>query len=105
MKMKSALYINLILLFASIATAQVPCGPAITPPATLSVNWAQFLYDPAHSGCNPYESVLSVNTVGSLTTKWQYQTGQNLVVSFRCLPMAWSILVTPPISSLEVFGL
>jgi outer membrane protein assembly factor BamB len=79
--MKSGLYVNLILLIASIAAAQVPCGPSIIMKATLVVNWPQFLYDPARSGCNPYESVLSVDTVGSLTTKWQYQSGANGVVS------------------------
>ena len=81
MKMKGVLYLNLILLIASFATAQVPCGPLIIPKATLAVNWPQFLYGPARSGCNPYESVLSVNTVGSLTTKWQYQSGGNGAVS------------------------
>jgi outer membrane protein assembly factor BamB len=66
-------------LTASYAIAQVPCGPNIIPNATLFVNWPQYLYDAAHSGCNPYESILSPSTVGNLTIKWQYGTQQNHV--------------------------
>ena len=84
--MKNARQISLILLIASFATvqqsaAQVPCGPTIVPKAALFVNWSQFGYDSAHTNCNPYESILSVNTVGNLTTKWQYQAGDNHVTT------------------------
>ena len=70
MKSKTTLYLSLILLIAFFVTvqqspAQVPCGPTIVPKATLSVNWPQYLYDSAHTGCNPYESILSSSTGGA----------------------------------------
>lgn len=68
------------LLILSVATlqqsfAQVPCIPTVIPSPTLSVDWPQFLHDAAHSNCNSYESILSVNTVGNLTMKWRYHFG------------------------------
>ena len=54
------------------AQAQIPCGPTITPLPTLSVNWPQYRFDAARSGCNPYESILNTNTVGNLTLKWTF---------------------------------
>lgn len=71
MKLKTLFRVTLVLLTASFATAQIPCGPTIIPKATLFVNWAQFQYDAGHSGCNPYESILNPNTVGALNVKWQ----------------------------------
>jgi eukaryotic-like serine/threonine-protein kinase len=81
-KIKTTLYPSLILLIGSLATvpqlvAQVPCGGTIMPKATLSVNWPQYLYDATHSGCNPYETILSASTVGNLTIKWRYGTEEN----------------------------
>lgn len=72
MKLKLILY--LIVSAASFAAAQIPCGPTITPPVAISVNWPQFNFDAAHTACNPYESVLSPATVGNLTLDWQYAT-------------------------------
>jgi outer membrane protein assembly factor BamB len=58
------------------ASAQVPCSPGISPKASLFVNWPQFQYDTAHTGCNPYETILSSSTVGGLKVKWQNQVGE-----------------------------
>lgn len=78
----AVLYLSLVLLLASVATAQAtkastnfPCGPAISPSPTLVVNWPQFHFDAAHTGCNPYESLLGPDTVGNLTLMWRYTTG------------------------------
>ena len=75
MKVKNSLYLSLMLLVASFgavqqALAQIPCGPTIIPKAALFVNWPQFHYDTAHSGCNPYETALSTSTVGNLVLDW-----------------------------------
>jgi len=63
---------SVVLLIASFATAQIPCSPSIIPNAALFVNWPQFQYDAAHTGCNPYESVLKPSNVGNLAVKWQH---------------------------------
>ena len=70
MRLRVVLSIGLILVTSSFAAGQVPCGPTVTPPATLFVNWPQLQFDSAHSGCNPYESILSPNTVSNLAGKW-----------------------------------
>ena len=75
MKRKGVLYLNLILLIASFATAQVPCGGTINQRATLSVNWPQFRFDAGHTGCNPYETILTTASVGGLTVDWKYAAG------------------------------
>ncbi len=72
---KNTLYLSLMLLIASVATAQIPCNPLALPSATLFVNWPQFRYDAGHTGCNPYESILSTATVGGLVVDWAYPTG------------------------------
>ena len=66
---------TLLLLLASLATAQVPCSPTLLPSPTLFVNWSQYGYDAAHTGCNPYETILSPSTVGNLTLKWAFEAG------------------------------
>ncbi len=42
---------------------------------TVRTDWAQFHFAPDHTGFNPYENVLNPETVGNLTTHWQYTTG------------------------------
>jgi eukaryotic-like serine/threonine-protein kinase len=79
-KIKHTVYLNLVLLIASFATvqqaiAQVPCGGTIIPNATLFVNWPQFQYDAAHTGCNPYESILKPSNVANLRQKWVQSAG------------------------------
>ena len=72
MKFKIFFCVSFVLLIASFASAQVPCGGTIMPARTLSVNWPQFAFDTAHTACNPYETVLSPANVGNLTLAWNY---------------------------------
>jgi eukaryotic-like serine/threonine-protein kinase len=77
------LYLSVIVFAASLAClpkaiAQIPCGPTIFPKATLVVSWPQLQYDAGHSGCNPYETVLSTSTVGDLGLKWRVASGNTL---------------------------
>ncbi len=44
-------------------------------PFLVQTNWAQFRFSPDHKGVNPYENVLSPNTVENLTLHWTYDTG------------------------------
>ena len=44
-------------------------------------NWAQFHFDPSQEGLNPYENVLSQETVGGLTLRWSYQAYMEYVGS------------------------
>jgi serine/threonine-protein kinase len=79
-KLKNTFYVALILLAASCATvqraaAQIPCGPTDRPSLTRSINWPQFHFDAAHSGCNPYESTLNSDNVRDLVLDWQFATG------------------------------
>ena len=37
---------------------------------TVSADWAQFHYGPERTGFNPFENVLSPESVGNLTTRW-----------------------------------
>ena len=73
MNIKYAWLLGFILLVASIATAQIPCSGTILPKPTLFVNWPQFQYDAAHTGCNPYESILKPNNVANVGIKWQHE--------------------------------
>ena len=82
MKIRTICWVALLMaigfmLAAQPALAQRPCGPTIIPARTLAVNWPQFHFDAAHSGCNPYEFLLSRATVGSLVLDWTSQTGFN----------------------------
>ena len=43
-----------------------------------SINWPQFHFDLCHTGCNPYEFILSPATVGNLVLKWKYTTGRDV---------------------------
>lgn len=74
MKVSRTSCLVLLLLTASFASAQIPCGPTISPKASLFVNWSQYRFDAQHSGCNPYETILSTATVGGLVLDWKYAT-------------------------------
>ena len=47
---------------------------------TVRADWPQFQFGPDHTGLNPYENVLSLETVGNLTIHWTY-TGKGPVYS------------------------
>jgi len=38
----------------------------------VQTDWSQLQFGPDHTGLNPYENVLSLETVGNLTTRWKY---------------------------------
>ena len=75
MKGKIVFCLSFVLLIASFATAQIPCGPNTIRSVTLFVNWPQFRYDTEHTGCNPYETILSTATAGGLVLDWMYRAG------------------------------
>ena len=81
MKIKIVFCLSFVLLIASFATAQVPCTPNTIRSTALFVNWPQLGYDAGHTGCNPYESILSPNTAGNLALKWEYDVGYTGVSS------------------------
>lgn len=69
------IFLALLLTFVCLASAQVPCNPTLLQNPTLFVNWPQFRYDAGHTGCNPYEHILSPSTVGGLVLDWKYLAG------------------------------
>src|SRR5215471_4491647 len=80
MKNKCLLCVSLVVLVASFAVSQdrefpehFSCGSTARP--TLSVEWAQFHFDAAHTGCNPYETLLRPATVVNLAVDWKYKIG------------------------------
>jgi outer membrane protein assembly factor BamB len=73
MKIKIISYLSLIILFGSVALAQV--APSLDPCATgptrsSSADWPQFHFNPCHSGYNPYEFILSPDNVANLVPLW-----------------------------------
>jgi len=79
MKIAATCCLGLLMILASTARAQPvvppPSLPCPAPPAKAVIDWAQFRFAPCHTGFNPYELVLSPDTVGSLDLRWSYQTG------------------------------
>jgi len=51
---------------------------AQAPFTVWGLEWPQWHYGPDHTGFNPYESILSPETVGNLTTKWTYTLAGDL---------------------------
>jgi outer membrane protein assembly factor BamB len=47
-------------------------GNIATATFRVRTDWVQFRYDPAHSGTNPYENVLSPKNVKKLRVRWTY---------------------------------
>ena len=54
---------------------------AAQKPFLVRTDWAQFRFAPDHKGVNPYENVLSPDTVGNLDLHWSYQTGDHVYSS------------------------
>jgi len=48
-------------------------------PFLVRTNWSQFRFSPSHEGVNPYENVVSTQTVGRLELKWTYAGDFNFV--------------------------
>ena len=78
MKWKALAYLSLITLLTAVATGQqspTSRGPA-SGGASGNGEWAQFNFDPAHDGYNPYETILSPANVGNVILKWSYATSE-----------------------------
>jgi outer membrane protein assembly factor BamB len=72
-------------LMASVALASVPAGPAAARPSVRApvppaspIDWAQFRFDDAHTGVNPFETTITRANTPTLSLAWQAQLG-NLV--------------------------
>jgi len=74
MKPKAFACFLLIAFVASLASAQHSPSllNAVRSGAGSNVDWAQFNFDPAHDGYNPYETLLSPMNVANLELKWSY---------------------------------
>ena len=85
MKLKALAHVSLIVLITSFsltayaqeAGARAQRVRSSNPPrgalaVTTSGNWPQSRFDPAQTGYNPDESILSRDTIGNLVLDWQY---------------------------------
>jgi outer membrane protein assembly factor BamB len=61
-----------ITLLSALAMAQQSASSPSPLPSGSLVDWAQFNFDAAHDGYNPYETILSPANVGDVTMKWSY---------------------------------
>jgi len=59
----------------TVAMAQTPSqlSSSVVGRDSALVDWPQFQFDAAHTGYNPYEVILSPQTVGNLLLAWQTQ--------------------------------
>lgn len=83
MKLRNACCLGLFLVVASLLAAQpsnAPCGAATAKICRLA-SWPKDRFDLANTGFNPYETVLSPDTVGNLVVDWQYSTGGTITMS------------------------
>lgn len=76
MKLRTSCCLGLLMAIGSMATAQrvasLPALPCGAPPPKAVIDWAQFRFEPCHTGFNPYEFVLGPATVVNLGLRWQY---------------------------------
>lgn len=72
MKLKPLACFVLIVLVSSLSSAQQSLSSAVSLRSPSVVDWAQFNFDAAHDGYNPYETILSPANVGTVTLKWSY---------------------------------
>ena len=78
MKTRAAFCLGIFLATATMFAAQETPAPASTAcgtSATISVNWAQFGFDPCHSKFNPREVTIGRSNVSNLVVAWKYATG------------------------------
>ena len=77
-------FLGLLFAMGSFASAQ-RLAPASQPCPTAyvkaTIDWPQIAFDPCHTGYNSYEFVLSPSTVGGLTLRWKYTTGDAILSS------------------------
>ena len=62
------------------ATGQTS-GLTDAAPFTVQTNWAQFAFDAANSGFNPFENVIDISNVSRLATAWTGATGRSIASS------------------------
>ena len=86
--------------FTTVQQSRRPLRSEIISKATLLVNWPQYRYDLNHSGCNPYESILSPNTVGNLALDWTYAVGNYHYPSYSAPSVVNGILYSAGTGSL-----
>jgi len=79
MKQKASPYFVLIVLVASLASAQPSPSSAASLRSPSLVDWRQFHFDAGLSGYNPYETVLSPANIGNVTLKWSYAPAEGRV--------------------------
>ena len=79
MKLKTLLYLSLTTLLATFASAQQSPSLHDLFRSSSLVDWAQFNFDPAHDGYNPFESILNSANVGNVTLKWSYMPSEGPV--------------------------
>src|SRR3974377_2075340 len=73
MKLNALACLILIAMATSVTSAQQTrssLSPVRGPGS--NVDWAQFNFDAAHDGYNPYQTILSPANVGDVTLKWSY---------------------------------
>jgi outer membrane protein assembly factor BamB/lysophospholipase L1-like esterase len=64
-----------MLLLVGVIIGTLPLVGAPSSAQSTSGSWPQFRHNPAHTGHNPAETLLSRQTAPSLTTKWTYTAG------------------------------
>lgn len=64
-----------------VSAVQRSTGTGSQAAFTVSTNWSQVGFDPAHRGWNQYENVLNTSNVGSLDLLWTNNFGQSVVSS------------------------
>ncbi len=83
MKLKTLACLTLIAFAASFASAKSPSSTSLVRSGASRSNdlidWAQFNFDPAHDGYNPYETILNPANVGNITLKWSYAPAEGRV--------------------------
>ena len=78
MRLRTLACFTLIAFLSTLGTAQQTSSSprAVRVGASGNGEWAQFNFDPAHDGYNPYETILSPTTVGNVVLKWSYATSE-----------------------------
>jgi len=64
-----------------VSAVQRSTGTGSQAAFTVSTNWSQVGFDPAHRGWNPYENVLNTGNVGSLDLLWMNNFGLSVASS------------------------
>jgi outer membrane protein assembly factor BamB len=77
-RLPSCLAVTLALVVASLS-GFTPAQGATDTPAARRVNWNRFHFNNASTGYNPFETVITPATVGTLTEQYRYATGFSII--------------------------